>query len=328
MEITIKTLTPIWTGGVETGRMDRIHETGIIGSLRWWYEVIVRGLGGSACDPTAHSCIYTPDKQNQGLCDVCRIFGATGWRRRFRLTIKDSTISPASITHPMKAGRSYIDQRGNSRTPTWYFPNSAQTGKFAVLIQSLYPNFSQELIADLIHFVADWAAIGARPQMGFGVIELEQNHPHSNQLRQLIFSSSNYNPGSSLPSLQNLFFARVQKQHASEQDTFNLKYDLRRLFATDKNLRHFVMGTVQNERIAAKVHMSRPYNDGCIRVWGWLPENAREFQGVWNREAVLNAVKSHLSTQYSLQVWREFSSQRDTVDRFSNIHLYLNSLLG
>ena len=50
-ELKIKTLTPIWTGGVE-GKCDRLHETGIIGSMRWWYEAIVRGLGGYACDPT------------------------------------------------------------------------------------------------------------------------------------------------------------------------------------------------------------------------------------------------------------------------------------
>lgn len=45
MQIKIQTLTPLWTGGVD-GKMDRIHETGIIGSMRWWYEAIVRGLGG------------------------------------------------------------------------------------------------------------------------------------------------------------------------------------------------------------------------------------------------------------------------------------------
>lgn len=27
VQITLKTLTPIWTGGVETGKMDRLHET-------------------------------------------------------------------------------------------------------------------------------------------------------------------------------------------------------------------------------------------------------------------------------------------------------------
>ncbi len=34
MEITLKTLTPLWTGGVG-GTCDRLHETGLIGSLRW-----------------------------------------------------------------------------------------------------------------------------------------------------------------------------------------------------------------------------------------------------------------------------------------------------
>lgn len=57
MKIKLKTLTPLWTGGVD-GRCDRVHETGIIGSLRWWYEAIVRGPEGWACDPTDNGCIY------------------------------------------------------------------------------------------------------------------------------------------------------------------------------------------------------------------------------------------------------------------------------
>jgi CRISPR-associated protein Cmr1 len=45
MEVKINTLTPLWTGGAKANEMDRIHETGILGSLRWWMEVLVRGLG-------------------------------------------------------------------------------------------------------------------------------------------------------------------------------------------------------------------------------------------------------------------------------------------
>jgi len=95
LEIKLRTLTPIWTGGVD-GKVDRIHETGILGSLRWWYEAIVRGLGGQACDPTDTKCIY---KREQGesheqayarLCDACKLFGCTGWRRRFRLSVEIS----------------------------------------------------------------------------------------------------------------------------------------------------------------------------------------------------------------------------------------------
>lgn len=84
MDITIQTLTPLWTGGVETGKVDRLHETGILGSMRWWMEALVRGLGGNACDPTGQHCVYDTAKPDNGICDVCRVFGTTGWRRPYR----------------------------------------------------------------------------------------------------------------------------------------------------------------------------------------------------------------------------------------------------
>lgn len=49
MEIKIKTLTPIWTGGVDFRTCDRIHETGIIGSLRWWHDALIRRLDKYTC---------------------------------------------------------------------------------------------------------------------------------------------------------------------------------------------------------------------------------------------------------------------------------------
>jgi len=84
-KITLKTLTPLWTGGVE-GTCDRLHETGLIGSLRWWYEALVRGLGGYACDPTSEN--RCPDKDGN-RCAACELFGCTGWARKFRLCVLD-----------------------------------------------------------------------------------------------------------------------------------------------------------------------------------------------------------------------------------------------
>ena len=83
MKITIRTLTPLWTGGVDQ-TCDRLHETGLIGSLRWWYEALVRGLGGNACDPTSED--RCPDKDGRH-CVVCELFGCTGWARKFRLRV-------------------------------------------------------------------------------------------------------------------------------------------------------------------------------------------------------------------------------------------------
>jgi len=85
MEIQLRTMTPLWTGGVDQ-TCDRLHETGLIGSLRWWYEALVRGLGGYACDPTGEE--RCPDKDGK-RCAACELFGCTGWARKFRLRVLD-----------------------------------------------------------------------------------------------------------------------------------------------------------------------------------------------------------------------------------------------
>lgn len=86
LTVHCETLTPIWTGGVGQAS-DRLHETGLIGSLRWWYEALVRGLGGYACDPTAPSGRCPGDDDHH--CAACELFGCTGWGRKFRLRVAD-----------------------------------------------------------------------------------------------------------------------------------------------------------------------------------------------------------------------------------------------
>jgi len=97
--IKLKTLTPIHTGGVDR-KSRQVLMSGIIGSVRWWYESLVRALGGFAADPTepatsifdARAYSRTLDV-NDGLRDVCiasRLFGCTGWRRKFNMNITDN----------------------------------------------------------------------------------------------------------------------------------------------------------------------------------------------------------------------------------------------
>jgi CRISPR-associated protein Cmr1 len=101
--VKIKTLTPIWTGDAD-GMNNALRETGIIGSLRWWYEALIRGLGGYACDPTSNDrCSLDQRKFKEALkngkseqealseqiCPTCQLFGCTGWARKFILRILD-----------------------------------------------------------------------------------------------------------------------------------------------------------------------------------------------------------------------------------------------
>lgn len=91
-EWKLKALTPIWTGDMNR-RGDRLILTGLMGSVRWWFEVLVRGLGGKACDPT--SSVRCPDHKKHPTepghhCVACELFGCTGWARKFRLMVLDT----------------------------------------------------------------------------------------------------------------------------------------------------------------------------------------------------------------------------------------------
>ncbi len=86
-------LTDLWTGSVtleeKNGQIkektgpERLITTGLLGSIRWWFEVLVRGLGGSACDPT------NTKGEDRNHCVVCELFGCTGWARKFRFEVLD-----------------------------------------------------------------------------------------------------------------------------------------------------------------------------------------------------------------------------------------------
>ncbi|MDM7938850.1 MAG: type III-B CRISPR module RAMP protein Cmr1, partial [Methanothrix sp.] len=175
MQVKIQTLTPLWTGGVD-GSMDCIHETGIIGSMRWWYEAIVRGLGGSACDPSNTKCSFNAKDYREssavderqrlrdaGLCDVCQVFGATGWRRRFRLDVVDSTKPIWTQENRM------LNIRPPDRNRGWFLP----PGRMGALIL----NFSGDgktlrLLGALVLFLEKWGNLGAKPQLGYGVFKI------------------------------------------------------------------------------------------------------------------------------------------------------------
>lgn len=117
LEIQLRTLTPLWTGGVDQ-TVDRLHETGLIGSLRWWYEALVRGLGGYACDPTGDD--RCPDKDGKH-CAACELFGCTGWARKFRLRVLDDggNLIQTKIEKNTALTLQFVELRPMSQEEKW-----------------------------------------------------------------------------------------------------------------------------------------------------------------------------------------------------------------
>lgn len=83
-QFELQALTDIWTGDAN-GKASRVIPTGLLGSIRWWFEVLVRGLGGSPCDPSSKQKTCSAERH----CVVCELFGCTGWARKFRFDVRD-----------------------------------------------------------------------------------------------------------------------------------------------------------------------------------------------------------------------------------------------
>ena len=176
LEIKLRTLTPIWTGGVEKGKVDRIHETGILGSLRWWYEALVRGLGEWACDPTESGCIYKREREESHeqaysrLCSACQLFGCTGWQRRFRLSVE-----PADARDSTRFCLATLDRPGQFNH--WWLSQVFENAMGQPLpltdvdLQIQFWPGSESYTAalrGLLSVMADYGGIGAKTQYGFG----------------------------------------------------------------------------------------------------------------------------------------------------------------
>lgn len=127
-----KALTDLWTGSAHR-RADRLVTTGLLGSIRWWFEVLVRGLGGGACDPSDTKC------EDRNHCVVCEFFGCTGWARKFRFDVLDENNRPKAI------------QIKKDKT-------------FSLRFMPFRPIKSEEwtLLDATLHLIAEYAAIGGR----------------------------------------------------------------------------------------------------------------------------------------------------------------------
>jgi hypothetical protein len=85
----LKAPTDIWTGDC-AGHPSRLVTTGSPGSIRWWCEVIVRGLGGRACD-LSNAQARCSDCQGR-WCVVCERFACTSQARQFRFDVRDDNV--------------------------------------------------------------------------------------------------------------------------------------------------------------------------------------------------------------------------------------------
>lgn len=144
----LKARTELWTGNID-GKPKRLVSTGLLGSIRWWFEVLVRGLDGHACDPTRTQC------EGRNHCIVCELFGCTGWARKFRFEVldKDGNVQAAQIEKDHNFGLRFTPLRP-IRAEEW------------------------ALLDTTLHLIAGYGAIGGKTVFKPSDESGRENEPH------------------------------------------------------------------------------------------------------------------------------------------------------
>jgi CRISPR-associated protein Cmr1 len=208
-EIQLK--TPMWTAGVDP-ITDRLHETSLIGSMRWWYEALIRGQGDYACDPTGDRRCPEEDGKK---CSVCELFGCTGEARKFRLLITESTrklMTEKNVLIP--SGRIHYPRRQNKkiRVGGWFLSADSIIGD-AKLTFLPVGNVDFNYLCIILTLIESYGAIGGKVSNGYGVIKFGDGGNEIHQKAKQALSKMQPNPTSrdnELPDIRDFFFANLE----------------------------------------------------------------------------------------------------------------------
>ena len=315
LEFTIKPLTPIFTGGLD-GKCDRLHETGIIGSMRWWFEALVRGMGGYACDPTAHTC------KDGNYCGVCKVFGSTGLKRVFRLNILDDGSNNAADDFQIRVVEKYQKEiKGETRTCIhngWFLKPGVTNGDLKIhiffpvrSISSFELNATEieQLILLPLKLMSDWGGLAAKNQQGYGVINLSDKVNFNvdksiEALKKLVEEHKDNNMQANAPRIDQFFFSRIEFQigEKSKKEFWN-----KRIYLPKQKNEEMPWG---DDSILPLAPLVRYYLRSLIREQeGWSRDLRHllmgEVQGNNRKKSLINCSHAYLKNNntYEMRIW-------------------------
>jgi CRISPR type III-B/RAMP module RAMP protein Cmr1 len=263
--VTAKSLTPLWTGGVEQKGM-RIKESGFIGSMRFWASRLF-------------------DKGQ-----VAELFGNTEQARSFRLHIVGLSAVPIREKMPeiMKyAPRAVYYASIHDKTALW---GHHSTGEFSLHFYFRYfKGGLNELIRRLqqtLLFMERHTGAGARTQYGFGQFSIVSGVDRSIAIPSAAFFAS--------------ATFRAKAANISFAGSLNVKKQL--LPQLNPTRRIELLGGVippknrQGTRYGSRLHIAYPYpEDGrsLVKVWCFREKNDRP-----SAPDVLNEVRSVMGSNW------------------------------
>jgi CRISPR-associated protein Cmr1 len=205
IKVTFETITPLWTGDA-WGNNTEIRPSSIMGSLRFWFEVICYFAGITTDNDYEEGKLKVDitskqlqekflelfknnlDKDHNELIDItlaelgvplpARIFGCTGWESLIRIKeIKIIKNNKDNYNYPVGKIKfdelEYKNSRGNIIIPAWYF-NKGFLGPFEITFEIKNKSISNNILYPLLNFIQKYGYLGGKWNLGYGRFKVEK----------------------------------------------------------------------------------------------------------------------------------------------------------
>lgn len=213
VKINVSTVTPLWTGNA-WGRYKQIQPQSILGSLRFWFEVLcyashlisVKSYKTEKLDYDNFKSEVNDvlknsaenSKKNITLFEIKRralrklsfpsqIFGCNGWKGFVK--IKKIELANYLIpNNPLDLRNKITKESNNGRKPSeWYYEKPYFWGDFYLELELESNELKETIVYPLLHFIEKYGFVGGKNNLGYGRVKFEIKGVNLEEYDKLIF---------------------------------------------------------------------------------------------------------------------------------------------
>jgi len=219
IKVTFETITPLWTGDA-WGESNIIRPSSIIGSLRFWFEVICYFAGITTDNDYEDGKLkcnienknfrqeflklknQEPNKDEDELADIAlsnlgvplpaRIFGCTGWKGKIGIK-KIINVSERNNygyyqgkleIKELEYTKKYQNGRTKKVTPTWYF-SKGFVEEFTIIFEIKNNKTKDTIFYPLLNFIKNYGFLGGKWNIGYGRVKVSNIEYNGRKLNSL-----------------------------------------------------------------------------------------------------------------------------------------------
>lgn len=207
LPVTFETITPLFTGDCNQ-EMTEIKPTSIMGSLRFWFEVICHFSGKFNNEAYSKNELNAkefkgfikekPDTTSEEIQKEFKLsptafyFGCTGWKSRIGIekihASEESNLgnflsNPEVIyfdkymTNPIWKECSLKDykrkdKREKQKLSSWFLPNQYFCGKFEITFSLPDKSLKENILFPVLSFIQEYGFLGGKNNLGYGRVKI------------------------------------------------------------------------------------------------------------------------------------------------------------